>query len=72
MEGLAKIEINDWGKLRDLYRKEWPKYLTSYMLIDTVLRWEKSNKTLDFVELYSLDNSWPTHGTYFLSVSSRL
>jgi hypothetical protein len=69
MEKLNEIDVENWLKLRDLYKIDWPRYISSYNLIDLLFQFKSRDNSLDFIKIYCCDENWNQHGTYFASVS---
>lgn len=64
MNKLLEINFENWQSLRDLYKINWPKYISSYSVIDTFIDWKKSG----LVKIYSCDEKWRVHGTFIAIV----
>ncbi len=64
------LEINrvKLPQLRELYRVEWPKYVSSFLTIDTCIRWFSKNPRLKDVKVFCL-NGRIDDGTFIMIVS---
>jgi hypothetical protein len=67
---LTEIQRDDWEQLRDMFQEHWPEHRVGYFILDNYIQW--SNKNVDFedLEIWSLNDSWRTNGTYIIMVST--
>lgn len=67
---LVAIPPNDWLRLRNLYRQNWPANLLGFYTVDTFLRWQEQETEIKHLIIYSLDGDWEKDGTYVCIVST--
>lgn len=59
---LQEIELEEWPKLRDLYKIEWPYYIYIYYYIDMSYQWRKKHNY--DIKFYSPAGQWEVDGTF--------
>lgn len=70
MSKLEKIPINSLTKLRDKFLVEWPKYISSYYMIENYINWiNRDAGLLERVSFWCLESCWETDGAYIITVS---
>lgn len=69
MNKLTRIEPKYWREIRDLFKVEWPKHAFSYAVVDTFIDWDRDYNGNSLAKIYSFDENWRNHGTFFLLVS---
>lgn len=69
MNNLCEISCENWPELRDLYKINWPRFISSYSLIDTFIDWKAKGCQDVSYKIFSCDEKWREHGTYFIDVS---
>lgn len=62
---LIEISKENLPKLKDLYKKDWPKHIRGYHTIDTFIRWNDKSAEM---KVYGLDESWEKDGTFIAKV----
>lgn len=65
---LVPVPLKCLPKLRDMYRVEWPTYITACYTIDTCIRWFDKDPNLKDVKIYCLNGKWED-GTFIMIVS---
>lgn len=69
MNKLFEVNCEHWKDLRNLYKVNWPRFISSYSVIDTFIEWTTASDTQnDLVKFYSFDEKWRNHGTYIAVV----
>lgn len=69
MSVLTELSIECVPRLRDLFLREWPEYISSYYTIDNYLKWIKSDSQLrKEIKFYTLGEDWKSTGTFLLTV----
>uniref|UniRef100_A0A336M4E5 CSON009629 protein n=1 Tax=Culicoides sonorensis TaxID=179676 RepID=A0A336M4E5_CULSO len=72
-EKFTVLPIDEWAKLRDLYKREWPKYILPYNLLQNYISWHSKDE--DYVDanvkVICLENDY-SDGTFLLLEKSYL
>lgn len=66
---LVEIPPDQWPRLRDMYRRDWPANIIGCYTVDTFLRWIEQSTAVKHVAIYSLNGDWDDDGTYVCVVS---
>ncbi|XP_014221279.1 uncharacterized protein LOC106648714 [Trichogramma pretiosum] len=67
---LKPIPIEDWHLLRDLLKRQWPKYIKYYYWLNNAIRWMTTGFDKDLYQIYCPNGKYET-GT-FIGVLSLL
>lgn len=62
---LVEISKAELPKLRELYKKDWPKFINGYHTIDTFIRWNDDSAEM---RVYGLEGSWEKDGSFIARV----
>lgn len=65
---LIEISKEQLPKLRELYKRDWPKFINGYHTIDTFMKWNDESVSM---KVYGLEGSWEKDGTYIARVRER-
>lgn len=68
---LIEIPIESLPKLRDLYRVDWPAYITACYTVDTCIQWFSKNPNLKDIRILCLNGNWREDGTFIMVVSLK-
>lgn len=68
---LVPLPRSDWPALRNLYRRDWPKHLLGYQLVDGFIRWIALEPGIVDLEIFSLNGDWMGDGTFVAAVSVK-
>ncbi|XP_037927693.1 uncharacterized protein LOC119662191 [Teleopsis dalmanni] len=71
IEKLQTLPIEDWPKLCELYKADWPKHIISYYTIRNFINWTTKNTQIDDVRILTIGD-WRQHGTYILENRSKI
>uniref|UniRef100_A0A336MI60 CSON001614 protein n=1 Tax=Culicoides sonorensis TaxID=179676 RepID=A0A336MI60_CULSO len=67
------LSLEHWLKLRDLFKKEWPRNILPYNLIQNYIEWNSKNPQFvhENINIYCLNGDW-TDGTFFALENHQL
>lgn len=69
---LVEILPKEWKELRDIFLLNWPDNHVAWHTINNFINWFRMEPDIKHLNVYSLNGSWRSDGTYVIVVSWNL
>jgi hypothetical protein len=66
---LVEIPPCNWIELRDIFLLNWPENHVAWHTINNYVNWNRIRPYIKNLNIYSLNDSWKSDGTYVVVVS---
>ncbi|XP_052863998.1 uncharacterized protein LOC128270629 [Anopheles cruzii] len=71
-DGLVEVSAQDWSELRDLYKRDWPRYEVAYNTLQNFIHWTLASEPVDTMTVYSYGESWRQNGTVVITSANYI